>query len=233
MEPRLLIIETSCSPGLVGLAVGEKLLGVRRLEEARRHARDLAPAIQELLAVQGWKPREIGAVIVGRGPGSYTGLRVGIMTAKTLAYATGCALLAIDTFAAIAQQAPEQALRVDVLADAQQDKIYAQPFARSAPGEKMEPVAPLSIQAFPDWLAGLEEATWVSGPGIEGQKSRLGKHLVVQSDQRESRPESLLRLGLGRFRRGERDDFWKLEPLYLRPSAAEEKALQQPPSSPA
>ena len=58
--------------------------------------------MRDLLADQGWKARDLTGVIVSRGPGSYTGLRVGIMTAKTLAYATGCALLAIDTFAAVA-----------------------------------------------------------------------------------------------------------------------------------
>ncbi len=74
------------------------------------------------------------AVLVSRGPGSYTGLRVGIMSAKTFAYATGCALIAVDTFAAIALQAPESVARVDVLADAQQDKVYVQSFARRCRG---------------------------------------------------------------------------------------------------
>ena len=54
----------------------------------------------------GWQPRDVQAVIVSRGPGSYTGLRVGIISAKTFAYATGCDLLAVDTFAALALQAP-------------------------------------------------------------------------------------------------------------------------------
>src|SRR5207253_4227955 len=93
LQPRVLILETSVRTGQVALAHGEELLGVLRLDEARRHARDLAPALAELLAQQGWKARELDAVFVSRGPGSYTGLRVGIMSAKTLSYATGCALL--------------------------------------------------------------------------------------------------------------------------------------------
>src|SRR5262249_48878627 len=99
-EPaRLLILETSCRRGLVALAAGTELRGVRRLDESRRHARDLAPAVAELLSEQGWKARDLQAVLVGRGPGSYTGLRVGIMSARALAYATGCALIGLDTFA--------------------------------------------------------------------------------------------------------------------------------------
>src|SRR5258705_7888960 len=114
-KPRFLILETSGRVGHVALAHGEHVRGVRRLEEARRHARDLAPAVRDLFAEAGWNARQLAAVIVSRGPGSYTGLRVGIMSAKTVAYATGCRLLAIDTFAAIAQQAPAEAGQIDVL----------------------------------------------------------------------------------------------------------------------
>src|SRR5205814_2216971 len=102
MEPRVLILETSGRAGSVALAAGESLLCTRRLDETRRHARDLAPAVRELFHTQGWKPRDIQAVFVSRGPGSYTGLRVGITSAKVFAYATGCALVGVDTFSAIA-----------------------------------------------------------------------------------------------------------------------------------
>jgi tRNA threonylcarbamoyladenosine biosynthesis protein TsaB len=224
-EPRLVILETSCQAGHVALARGREICGARRLDEARRHARDLIPSLKNLLDAQGWRAGDLNAVIVSRGPGSYTGLRVGLMTAKTLAYATGCALLAIDTFAAIAAQTPDEALRVDVLADAQKDRVYLQRFGRDNAGGAWLPLAPFAIQPFADWQAGLENETWVSGPGLRGNESRLDERRLVEAARREPLPESLLRLGLDRFKRGERDDFWTLEPLYLRPSAAEEKRL--------
>src|SRR5581483_928797 len=105
MEPRVLILETSGRAGWVAVAAGDSLLRSRQLDEARRHARDLAPAVCELLDAAGWKPRDVHALFVSRGPGSYTGLRVGIASAKVFAYATGCALIAVDTFSAIASQA--------------------------------------------------------------------------------------------------------------------------------
>jgi tRNA threonylcarbamoyladenosine biosynthesis protein TsaB len=223
-EPRLLILETSGRIGQVALAQGATLAAIRRLDEARRHARDLAPAVAELLAAQGWQPRDLHAVIVSRGPGSYTGLRVGIMSAKTLAYTTGCTLLAVETFAAIALQAPEQVLRLDVLADAQQEKVYVQRFTRSSPAAAFVPLAPLSIQPLAEWLDRLESDIWVSGPALHGYESRLsGRARLVDPARWDPRPDSLLRLGLARYQRGEQDDVWTLEPLYLRPSAAEEK----------
>jgi tRNA threonylcarbamoyladenosine biosynthesis protein TsaB len=227
-EPRLLILETSGRVGQVALARGESLCAVRRLDEARRHARDLAPAVAELLAGQGWQPLDLHGVIVSQGPGSYTGLRVGIMSAKTLAYATRCALLAVETFAAIALQAPEDVLRLDVLADAQQEKVYVQRFARSSPGAALLPLARLNIQPLSEWLAGLEKGTWVSGPGLRGHESRLADRVqLVEAVGWEPQPASLLHLGLARYRCGERDDPWMLEPLYLRPSSAEEKLRQR------
>jgi tRNA threonylcarbamoyladenosine biosynthesis protein TsaB len=223
-EPRLLILETSGAVGQVAVAEGHRLLGIRPLEASRRHARDLAPAVADLLRGLGWKPRGLDAVIVSRGPGSYTGLRDGLMSAKTLAYATGCALLAIDTFPAIAFQAPDQAVILDVIADAQQDKVYVQRFQRQAPDEAFLPANALSIQKFADWLESMPAGGWVSGPGLRGQEGRLPHGVrAVDAAHWDPQPGSLLELGLTRLQRGERDDVWAVEPLYLRPSAAEEQ----------
>ncbi len=224
---RILILETSGRAGVVGLARGASLLAARRLDETRRHARDLAPAVAELLHEQNWKARELDAVFVSRGPGSYTGLRVGLMSAKMLAYAAGCVLLGIETFAAIAQQAPSEADRLDVLADAQQGKIYVQSFER-APGGGWQALTPLRIERFDDWLAGRDPASWVTGPGltVHGKKLPANAPVVSASDW-DPRAESLIKLGLIRIHAGERDDPWSLEPLYLRPSAAEEQWRRQ------
>jgi len=221
-EPRFLILETSGRVGQVALAEGPQLCGVRRLDENRRNARDLAPAVADLLAAQGWRPAEVQAVVVSRGPGSYTGLRVGVMSAKAFAYATGCAVLGIDTFAAVAEQAPPEVGRLEVLADAQQDKVYVQPFARVESGWQAQ--APLAIRPFADWLAQRPTDAWVTGPGLHKWDSKLPAEVPrVAADLRDPEASSLLRLGLVRYRAGERDDLWALEPLYLRPSSAEEQ----------
>jgi len=221
MPPRTLILETSGRVGQVAVACGDVLLGVRRLEEARRHARDLVPATRDLLAQAGFNDRELDAVIVSRGPGSYTGLRVGIMSAKALAYATGCAVVAIDTFAAIAHQAPADVHVLDVIADAQQDRVYVQRFRREGAG--FQPQTALAVRPLAEWLAALTSDVWISGPGVREEDERFRNLSLVDATVREPGPRSLLELGLARLARGEKDDLWKLEPLYLRPSAAEEQ----------
>jgi tRNA threonylcarbamoyladenosine biosynthesis protein TsaB len=221
---RILIVETSGQAGKVAVAEGATLACERVLDETRRHARDLAPAVAELLTALSWKPVDVDCVIVSRGPGSYTGLRVGIMAAKMFAYATGATLVAVDTFAAIADQAGPDATVVDVLADAQQDRVYWQRYRRSGSGSTMAPISELAIRPFADWLAHWEEGVWVSGPGLQQQCTKLPAGCVtVAARDWHPHPASLLKLGLARLAKGEWDDPFALEPLYLRPSAAEEK----------
>jgi tRNA threonylcarbamoyladenosine biosynthesis protein TsaB len=215
--PRLLILETSHRVGQVALALGELVVGRQTLDESRRHARDLAPQVNALLQQQGWHARELAGVIVSRGPGSYTGLRVGVMSAKMLAYTTRCALLAVDTFDAIHAMAAKEFPDIDVIADAQQDKVYVQRY-----GKEPRPLAILSLEAW------LESATasgiMVTGPGLESFADRLPPAVrVMPREFWLPQPEGLLLVGLQRYRQGERDDPFAVEPLYLRPSSAEEK----------
>ena len=216
---RLLLLETSHQPGLVGLAQGKELLAQRRLESGRHNARDLAPAIAGLLSEQGWAASDLDAVAVGRGPGSYTGLRVGIMSAKTMAYVTGCPLVGIDTFAVVAARTPGGE-RIDIIADAQKEAVYVQGFERD--GVSWRAIDELRIMEFGAWIDGRDHSTWVGGPGLVRYRERMPEAVVT------SQPEcwtpgldSLLSLASVRLDAGERDDPFALEPLYLRASSAE------------
>src|SRR5689334_17690430 len=121
---RVLLIETSGRAAHVGLAEDGMVVGSRLLSEARRHARDLAPAVAEMLRAAGSQPSHVSHVIVGLGPGSYTGLRVGLMSAKTFSYATKAALIGVPTFETLAALALTEVEDVMVVADAQQNRLY-------------------------------------------------------------------------------------------------------------
>src|SRR3954465_10116579 len=95
---RVLVLETAGPVGQVALGSGDAVVAEAPLEEARRRASDLALVVAELLKAQRWAARELTAVVVGLGPGSYTGLRVGLASAKALAYATGAAFFGVETF---------------------------------------------------------------------------------------------------------------------------------------
>jgi len=198
------------------------------LDPDRRHNRDLAPAIQQLLLRAGVSPRQLHGVMISIGPGSYTGLRVGVMTAKTLAWATGCRLVAIPTFSMIAEQTPPLGECVDVIADALQGLIYRQRFQRQEghwhPLEELriEPAASWGERLIRDWQSGT--SVCVSGPAVDLYNAVIPEAIPrVPPEQRLPKVEAMLAVG-PRLTPLERAELLRLEPLYLRGSSAEEKA---------
>ncbi len=223
MEPHFLIVETSCRVAKLALSEGDHVLVERQLEETRRHARDLAPTVGELLGSLRWKPKDVTAVVVSIGPGSYTGLRVGIMSAKAFAYATRVPLVAIPTFEAIARQVADGARELVVIADAQQGRVYAQEWACHEVDEGFRPRSELQIVAFSELLAGLDRSTWLSGPAIGLFESQLRGFHVVDDKNRLPSCRSLAEIAVNQYDMAPSDALWTVEPIYLRPSAAEEQ----------
>ena len=222
MTETWLILETSGRVARVGLARGRELVRAAELDQARRHAREMVPTVDAMLAAEALRPADLTGVIVSRGPGSYTGLRVGLATAKALAYAVGCQLRAADTFAAVAEQVPAEAQFVTVIADALQGQVYAQHFAHRHDGWRAE--GPLHIAAVGAFAANLIAGEWLSGPGVgvyDGQLPTANPR-AAEAD-REPRVESVLAVGL-RLPPLTKEELFALEPLYLRGSSAEEKA---------
>jgi len=222
MSGNWLVLETSGRVGQVGLARQGVVVHAAALDDRRRHARDLAPTADDLLRAEGLAPRDLTGVVVGRGPGSYTGLRVGLISAKALAYALGCELRAVDTFAAIAEQAPAEAREVWVMADALQNQVYVQCFERVQ--DRRRPVQPLRISSIEEALWLIAPGAWVTGPGVPVYSDRIPQtsRLVPEAD-REPRLENVYTVGM-RTAPLSREEVFALEPLYLRESSAEEKA---------
>jgi len=224
MAESWLILETSGRVAKVGLARCGAVVRATQLDDTRRHARDLAPTVTAMLDAESLRPADLTGVMASRGPGSYTGLRVGLVSAKALAYAVGCKLVAVDTFAAIAEQTPAETDQVWVIADALQGQVYVQGFARVAGG--WSAADSLRIVSFEDWLPHAAEK-WVSGPGVSVYADRIPEEcrLVAQAD-REPRVESVFAAG-ARLEALSREELFALEPLYLRGSSAEEKAKRE------
>ncbi|MFO0852344.1 MAG: tRNA (adenosine(37)-N6)-threonylcarbamoyltransferase complex dimerization subunit type 1 TsaB [Gemmataceae bacterium] len=218
-EPWLLV-ETSGRGGRVGAAVGGEVVQRADLDPARRHNRDLAPTVTAVLKAAGVGFRDLHGVMVSVGPGSYTGLRVGIMSAKAVAFATGCRLVAVPTFHVIAEQATD-ANDVLVIADALQGQTYAQRFTRAAGGWT---TGDLGIRPAAETLPTLAGETWVSGPGVETFAGLIpeGVHRPPPTGRLPGL-DVLLQVGLG-LPPLTREELFALEPLYLRDSSAEEKA---------
>jgi tRNA threonylcarbamoyladenosine biosynthesis protein TsaB len=197
-------------------------------EPARQHGRDLIPRIGALLRAAGMLPNDIDVVAVGIGPGSYTGLRVGMMAAKTLAYATGASVLGLDSLEAVARNAPVSTRRISAVADAQRADVYVADFYRVAPGGPLAVLRGCRIESVEDWRASLDPGTLVIGPGLANAKIREAAPAeMLAGDSTLDYPQatSLIELARDAWATGRRDDLWQLEPRYLRRSAAEEKCV--------
>lgn len=125
----LLALESSTAHGGAALLRDGTPVETARLEEGLRHGRELLAAAKGLLERHVLKAKELWAVAVSSGPGSYTGLRVGVMAAKALSYGTGCRLCAVSSLAALAEtlvleHTAGDGDRVMVLQDARRDEVY-------------------------------------------------------------------------------------------------------------
>lgn len=245
----ILAFDTSGLYGSAALLDGPRLLAERILPTDRRSAQTLAPAIAELLASQPVTAKQIRLVATTFGPGSFTGLRVGITAAKTFAYAAGAEVLGISTLAAIAhgiqphQPGPNltaeiMTREIHAILDAQRKELFIGRFTTNSTATDNEynlhPLTRLAddtIISADDWLASLQPGTIVAGAGLERLQDRLPPGIIVDPNSRQPRAAVIGQLALRDYQAGRRDDLWKLAPLYLRPSYAEEKAAKSAPPS--
>ena len=220
---RILALETSELTGSVAAAADGKVLAELQLDPQQRSAQSLAPAIRSLLLQVGWQPRDIQLVAVTTGPGSFTGLRVGVATAKVFAYAAGAEVLGIGALEAIAAAAPEGVPAVSAAVDAQRGDVVAQRFRRQS-ALWLEAVDDPALLPLDQWIAALPAGFAVSGPVLKKRTGPLPAGLTML-DRAFWQPMAgnVARLAHRDYLAGRRDDLWNLLPVYSRPSAAEEK----------
>jgi tRNA threonylcarbamoyladenosine biosynthesis protein TsaB len=226
----ILALETSGAAGSIAAAEGPRLVADLALDVQQRSAKSLAPGIRQVVDAAGWRIREVDLVAVTIGPGSFTGLRVGVATAKALAYALGARCVAVGTLEVIGAQAPGTHQRLAVAMDAGRSQFFAAAFERSA-GEAPSTrwtVADPSLVDQDRWLADLAAGGAVTGPALTKIRNRLPPGVsVVDAREWNPRADTLAAIAWRRHLAGAYDDVWKLAPLYLRKSAAEEKLDKQ------
>lgn len=136
---RILLIDTATARLSIALAEKGKIVASRTCDEPRRQASLTAPLVQEVLHSQGLGVADCDAVCVSSGPGSYTGLRVGVSTAKGLSFGAGIPLIAVGTLDILASNHNPEAFRYIVpMIDARRMEVYTAVY--SADGRRLTPV---------------------------------------------------------------------------------------------
>lgn len=217
-------IETSGRSGSVAVVREQQVLKENELSATgRRHARTLVPEIGELLTKLQMTLQDVDAVAVSVGPGSFTGLRVGVTCAKTLAYSLQKPLLAVDTFLAVAERFSQEVGSLWLIDDALRGDVCAGFYRRNSAGE-WQGIQDPQLLPVVEFRAGLNADDLVSGPGVSRMEDELVGIRLAAPELRLPQASQIALVGERRLKRGEVDDFWSVEPHYMRRSAAEEKA---------
>ena len=220
---KLLTIETACPPGSTALLDGDRTIAFRSLSSAQRTTETFAVDIRESLREVRWSARDVEVVATTIGPGSFTGLRIGVTAAKVFAWATGARVLGVNTLELIASQAPGDG-DVEAVLDAQRSELFVGRYRKS--GEDVVEIAPTRIISIDEWIDRLEPEVTLTGPGLRRIRDRLDGNVRLASEERWlPTAKTLGRLAASRAAAGAGlIGPMELVPQYFRKSAAEEKA---------
>lgn len=228
---RTIAIDTSLATGSVAACDGAAL-ATRPLAPAGEHARLLAAAITAVAAELGWTPADAELVAVVKGPGSFTGLRVGVATAKAIAWAGGARLLGISGFDLVAAETDRLAGEVTgreppplaLAYDAGRGEVFAALAEPMADGGRR--LGPAAIVAADRWIDALPHGCLVSGPALATLAERVAAagHRLAPPQAWSPSAVAAARLAIPRAAAGAADPPAALVPEYLRPSYADERA---------
>ena len=195
----------------------------------------LAPMLQQMFKQQQIHAKDLDLICLCHGPGMFTGLRVGVVTAKALAYAGKTDVIAVNALDAIAAQTfaamPEAAdSNLHVAVNAQRQQLFTAQFRHLGPWQ-VEKHVPDAIVDQNQFIQGLGSNDFAAGGGLKPLLDTITARepavRIAAPERWELSSTSVGQVGMAMYSGGHRDDFLKVEPLYFRPSAAEEMRLQR------
>ena len=224
----ILSIDTSSQVSSVAVLSAERVAAEISMQGALTHSETLMPHIETALGMARVEKSELEGIAVSIGPGSFTGLRIGLASAKMMAYALHIPLIAVPTLEALAHHYICEGVRLVPMMDAQKGNIYAQEFMWEAglDGLHLREKHALSILPLTEVIVGLENAEQpviLLGDAMQ-KKTTLALPANVRLASIHARMPRAACVGLAaltRLARGEIDDPVTAVPLYLRRSEAE------------
>ncbi len=226
---KILAIETSTMLGGVAIADEKGLIAETRLNVKSTHSERLMATIDEQLNQSGTKLVDIDAFAVASGPGSFTGLRIGLGTAKGLCHATGKPLVMVPTLEAFARSFPFAEHPVCIMLDARRGEVYAAVFRWDSGFVKLLD----EVSAAPeDLFRELDSPVILAGEGALVYRERLSALLGERAVfaplvNMVPSPANVAMLGLEKALQGEFTEIASAEPFYIRKSEAEVKWSQK------
>ena len=222
----ILAIDTSTQVSSVAVASKECLEAELTMQAKLTHSETLLPHIQEALAMASVKKEDLEGIAVSMGPGSFTGLRIGLATAKAMAYALKIPLIGVPTLRALAFHFPIAGLQLLPLMDAQKGNSYVEQYAWEH-GRLIQKskVRILSVPELLSWAEELPDTVMLLGDVVakrlEG-KVRLPMNVVLAPPRlRMPRAANVAACGWELLQNGAVGNLMDMEPVYIRRSEAE------------
>ncbi|SHI50837.1 tRNA threonylcarbamoyladenosine biosynthesis protein TsaB [Malonomonas rubra DSM 5091] len=222
--PKILAVDTSSMTGSVALCEGDKLVAESLLNVRATHSEKLLQQIDLLLQEAGWKLNDVDLLVAVTGPGSFTGLRIGIATVKGLAQVLNKPVVGVSSLQMVALNVPVNPLPVCVFIDARKKEVYTQQFDVSHDF----PVALNAAQVLPPErvLEALPQRVVLVGDAVPLYRSLIEEQqedtlLLAPATAHQPRASQAAWLGLQNYLRGEVIGPVELLPTYIRPSDAE------------
>jgi tRNA threonylcarbamoyladenosine biosynthesis protein TsaB len=217
----LLALDTATEKGSLALMTEDQVLLESSLESPNAYLTSLMPEVAAILRNAGKEVKEVTAVAVSAGPGNFTGLRIGLATAKTLAWSLQCPLVPVPTLEVLAAQVPFHSDPVGVVMDAKRGEIFwgrywcPDEWPRLLEGPLRSPVV--------DLPARVSQPLRLTGPGLDAHRDALTKLLPPEiawapPEQWYPRASTLARLARRRLEQGLTVNPAQLVPTYLRPA---------------
>ncbi len=225
----ILGIETATESCGVALLRDEQVEVELTLQRPKSHAEFLVPMIGDALRYARAAADEVSALAVSSGPGSYTGLRIGVSSAKGLAFASGAVLVGVPTLEALAFALPPEKDEKAVVAvlPARRDEFYMAAYTRVG-DEAPVPLSPTSAvpaASLADWLREIpSDAQFVLGAVIEGWQGHLPERFFVPLHLATPGAAAVARLGRRKFLAGDVENISTFEPFYLKSFVARRSA---------
>jgi tRNA threonylcarbamoyladenosine biosynthesis protein TsaB len=222
-----LAIDSSTNVGSVALISEDGLLGEELLNLTDTHSQRLMPQLVSLLENSGYEPQDLEGIGVGLGPGSFTGIRIGLATAKTMAQALQIPIVGISTLEAMAYNLKYTSTYLCPMIDGRRDRVFAALY-KGRGKEKLAAESQDSLIAIDDLLrelADIDEAIYFIGEVASKYKDRIIKEIkqpkFVSSSFNFPRASMIGELSLKKLLEGKEDNLFALTPNYLKRSQAE------------
>ena len=222
----ILAIDTATQVSRVAVASADKLAAELTMQAKLTHSETLMPHIETVLAMAGVKKEKLEGIAVSIGPGSFTGLRIGLAAAKAMAYALNLPIVGVSTLKALAYHYPVPGIRIVSLLDAQKGNAYRESYEWQ--DGKLQVVQPVEVLPLAEIIAECAESGRpvvllgdVAAKRVRGKMELPANVEVAPAHLIMPRAACVAMLGLEEFAAGHHDNVMNMEPVYIRRSEAE------------